>query len=177
MDNRKFKFTNEKDLKEYFNNMMKSIEENLNFETTLDNFIKNLEQEIEENIQQKEEENLIKQIEEAQEDLKNKINGEIKQFKRDLENYEKNKKNMLKGIETTENTIDSIKNGDLEEELKVFEGTKELILILENEVRVYKNIMSKNTDIKLFIEELLRLKERELVTLEKFIKFNKERWE
>lgn len=177
MDNRKFKFTNEKDLKEYFNNMMKSIEENLNFETTLDNFIKNLEEEIEENIQQKEEENLIKQIEEAQEDLKNKINGEIKQFKRDLENYEKNKKNILKGIETTEDTINSIKNGDFEEELKVFEGTKELILILENEVRVYKNIMSKNTDIKLFIEELLRLKERELVTLEKFIKFNKERWE
>ena len=84
---------------------------------------------------------------------------------------------MLKVIETTENTINNIKNEDLEEELEAFEGTKELILILENEVRVYKNIMSKNTDIKLFIEELLRLKERELATLEKFIKFNKERWE
>ena len=84
---------------------------------------------------------------------------------------------MLEIIETTENTINNIKNEDLEEELEAFEGTKELILILENEVRVYKNIMNKNTDIKLFIEELLRLKERELATLEKFIKFNKERWE
>lgn len=180
MDNkRKFNFTDEKGLKESFNNMMKNLEDNTNFQTLLDDFIKKLEKEIEENIQHKEEEeqNLREKIEEGQEDLRNKINAEIKQFKRDLENYEKNKKNMLGIIETTENTISNIKNEDLEEELEAFEGTKELILILENEVRVYKNIMSKNTDIKLFIEELLRLKERELATLEKFIKFNKERWE
>lgn len=174
MDNkRKFNFTDEKGLKDSFNNMMKNLEDNANFQTLLDDFIKKLEKEIEKNIQHKEEEeeNLKEQLLQSQEKINKGIQENINAIKLELSFYDTNKSKVIKQIEDIQDFKNFIEFSSYNDLKNLKEELKDLKLILDEQEELYKTLLIKHKDIKILSEKLLKSKESELEISKKFTEY------